>query len=133
MWIPVNRPGLSPRRPVVPRFVLLEHRWIGVHWDFLLERGEVLQSWAIDAPIVTGQDQPARRLPDHRLAYLDYEGPISAGRGEVTRVARGTYEVREWSEDRLKLTILSPQLSGSAMLSREGGGAWSFRFEGNVD
>ncbi|AMV38506.1 hypothetical protein VT85_13805 [Planctomyces sp. SH-PL62] len=27
-------------RDVSPaRFVLLEHRWDGVHWDFMLERG----------------------------------------------------------------------------------------------
>jgi hypothetical protein len=32
------------------------------------------------------------RLPDHRPHYLDYEGPISDGRGHVRQVARG--EVR---------------------------------------
>ena len=46
----------------MPRFVLLEHVWNGVHWDFMLEAGEVLRTWAIDAPIVAGQDLPARAL-----------------------------------------------------------------------
>ena len=40
------------------RFVLLEHNWNGVHWDFMLEVGEALRTWAIDAPIVSGRDLP---------------------------------------------------------------------------
>ena len=38
----------------MPRFVLLEHVWNGVHWDFMLEAGDVLRTWAIDQPIVAG-------------------------------------------------------------------------------
>ncbi len=66
----------------MPRFVLLEHVWNGVHWDFMLEHGEVLRTWAIDSPIVAGQDLPARALPDHRRIYLEYEGEISGNRGQ---------------------------------------------------
>src|SRR5262249_5609576 len=67
----------------MPRFVLLEHTWNGVHWDLMLERDGVLRTWAIDAPVVSGRDLPARSLGDHRLVYLDYEGEISGGRGRV--------------------------------------------------
>ncbi len=64
----------------MPRFVVLEHVWNGVHWDFMLECGEVLRTWAIDAPIVAGQRPvPARALADHRRIYLDYEGESRAG------------------------------------------------------
>jgi hypothetical protein len=49
----------------MPRFVVLEHRWNGVHWDFMLERGGVLRTWAVDAPIVAGEEVPARSLADH--------------------------------------------------------------------
>jgi hypothetical protein len=35
------------------------------------------------------------RLPDHRRVYLDYEGPISGGRGEVVRVEAGTFRSDE--------------------------------------
>jgi hypothetical protein len=31
----------------------------------------------------------ALRLADHRRMYLDYEGPVSGGRGSVVRMARG--------------------------------------------
>ncbi len=89
----------------MPAFVILEHRWNGVHWDFMLEVGEVLRTWAIDSPIVPGFDIPARSLPDHRRTYLDYEGEISSGRGTVQRVDRGTYEVLDWSLDRVRVRI----------------------------
>jgi hypothetical protein len=68
------------------RFVLLEHQWNGVHWDLMLEEGDVLRTWAIDVPVVSGVDLPARRLADHRLIYLDYEGPISGLRVYVRSV-----------------------------------------------
>ncbi|MFT5422297.1 MAG: hypothetical protein ACI89L_000054 [Phycisphaerales bacterium] len=32
----------------------------------------------------------AERIADHRAVYLDYEGPVSGGRGRVTRLASGT-------------------------------------------
>lgn len=35
----------------------------------------------------------AERLPDHRAMYLDYEGPVSGGRGTVIRVAEGKMKV----------------------------------------
>ena len=42
-------------------------------------------------------EMDAEVLPDHRLAYLDYEGPISGDRGSVTRWDRGTYDVEHQS------------------------------------
>lgn len=34
----------------------------------------------------------ARRLTDHRIGYLEEEGPLSGGRGEVLRIDAGTYQ-----------------------------------------
>ena len=39
----------------------------------------------------------ATRLPDHRQRYLEYEGPISGGRGSVARLGRG--DVIDFAED----------------------------------
>ncbi len=75
------------------RFVLLEHTWNGVHFDLMLEGGNELETWAIDEPIRSGIWLPARRLPPHRLAYLEYEGAVSHGRGSVRRLDQGTYEL----------------------------------------
>src|SRR4051794_23591291 len=61
-------PFVNPRRPsrggrtggdAMPRFVLLEHRRDGVHWDFMIEAGPALRTWAIDAPIAPEVPLPA--------------------------------------------------------------------------
>jgi hypothetical protein len=72
------------------RFVLLEHRWQGVHYDLMLEVDGVLKTWKLAEPLQPGP-QPAEASFDHRLFYLDYEGPIGGNRGEVRRVDSGTY------------------------------------------
>ena len=73
----------------MPRFVVLEHRWGGVHWDLMLEDGPALRTWSLDAP--PGLDAPilARERPPHRPLYLDHEGPVGGDRGHVRRVAAG--------------------------------------------
>jgi hypothetical protein len=124
----------------MPRFAVLEHRWNGVHWDFLLEDPEkaILRTWAIDAPIVSGILLPARALGDHRLVYLDYEGEVSGGRGVVRRVDRGTYVIATWTPSLVRVRIEGAQLVGELELreavSASGAGdfGWTFRL-GNFD
>ncbi len=85
---------------MVTRFVLLKHDVPDdfgrpSHWDLLLERGESCWTWAMERlpGQLSGKDSPlsveARRLPDHRLHYLDYEGRVGNGRGTVRRVLSG--------------------------------------------
>jgi hypothetical protein len=119
------------------RFVVLEHQWNGVHWDFMLESGDALRTWAIDQPIVAGQDLPARALPDHRLIFLDYEGEISGNRGQVRRVDTGAYRTLEWSSGHVRVELAGSQLVGEVELLESGpeSGAtvlWIFRM-GNFD
>jgi hypothetical protein len=116
----------------MPRFVLLEHRWQGIHWDLMLERDTSLRTWAIDAPIGVGIDLPARSLPDHRRLYLDYEGEVSGGRGTVRRLDQGTYTSLEWEPERIRVVLDGTQLVGEAELCQVGGTsdddrAWIFR------
>ncbi|MBX6312098.1 MAG: hypothetical protein IRY99_04145 [Isosphaeraceae bacterium] len=121
------------------RFVILEHRWEGVHWDFMLEAGEALRTWALEAPIAFGVAIPARALADHRLAYLEYEGEISRGRGTVRRLDRGTYTAEVWTEDLIRVVLQGDQVRGMAELRRSDIGPsisplrWIFRLEGKVD
>jgi hypothetical protein len=120
------------------RFVLLEHRWDGVHWDLMLEDGPVLRTWAIDAPVVAGVELPARALADHRPLYLEYEGEVSGGRGVVRRLDRGPYEPLIWTPERVRVILRGSQLVGTAELRTVGSDssptpfAWSFRL-GNFD
>ena len=74
------------------RFAVLEHRWDGVHWDFLLEHGEALRTWAIDAPIVAGRDLPARALPTIGGSTWTTRGRSRAAGGRSAACDGGEYE-----------------------------------------
>jgi hypothetical protein len=104
------------------RFVVLEHTRNGVHWDFMIEEGGVLRTWALEAPPEAGRDIPARQLVDHRLEYLTYEGPISGDRGTVRRVAEGTYRTLASEDGRLILRLAGDQLVGTLDLYSSGSG-----------
>ena len=108
----------------MPRFVVLEHRHQGVHWDFMLEAGPVLRTWALSA----APDQPGpitgTVLPDHRPMYLDYEGPISRGRGHVVCWDRGTFRWVRDERDCVEVVLSGERLSGAFRLRCEGD-AWS--------
>ena len=75
----------------MPRFVVLEHDWPTRHWDLLFEAGPVLKAWRLLAEPGVGRAVPAEPNFDHRLIYLDYEGPVSGGRGAVARWDAGTF------------------------------------------
>ena len=120
----------------MPRFVVLEHRIVGTHWDLMLQDARDLRTWALDAPPALDVDIPARELAAHRLIYLDYEGPISADRGEVRRVAAGTFVARCWNPGKVAARLSGPQLRGEMTVARAETGVpgrdWVFRL-GNVD
>lgn len=87
------------------RMVLLEHvlRSGERHFDWLLERpgepeGPLLAFRVferVDAPRgegVEGGVYRAERMKDHRRVYLEFEGELTGGRGDVRRVAAGDVE-----------------------------------------
>jgi hypothetical protein len=112
----------------MPRFVILEHDHPTLHWDLMLEAGGVLKTWRLAAP-PTGAAVAAAELGDHRAMYLDYEGPVSGGRGMVKRWDAGTYtELRESAPDRRCLRFDGERLQGSATLTRIDATHWRFEF-----
>jgi hypothetical protein len=117
----------QPPAGAPPRFVVLEHRWDGVHWDLMLEDDGRLRTWALAAFPAPGLDIAANPLPDHRIRYLEYEGPISGGRGVVRRADRGTYEAIAWGEDLVRVRLRGAQVIGEAELVRLGDLGWRLR------
>jgi hypothetical protein len=101
------------------RYVILKHEDIPhPHFDLMFETvpGSDLTTWRsdrwpIDAP------NPLVKLADHRPAYLEYEGPISGGRGSVRRVATGNYRLHECSAKLWRLSLDHP--AGLVKLSLE--------------
>jgi hypothetical protein len=102
----------------MPRFVVLEHDWPTRHWDFLLEAGDVLRAWRILGEPRPGATLPAEANFDHRKFYLEYEGPVSGGRGRVMRWDAGTFE---WIEtgDRIEVRLNGTKLRGGAVIAGE--------------
>ena len=127
------------------RFVLLRHEFSpshpkGSHWDFMLEAGEHLATWtlaelpaawisSLDTSVAETSDAGVRavRIHDHRLAYLDYEGPVSNDRGVVSRCDRGDFDVEAWSDDMCRVALRGNKLRGVAELHRVRGEAWELR------
>jgi len=118
----------------MPRYVILQHEMSTperepVHWDFMLERNGILQTWALAEQPTLQREIPADQLPDHRLAYLDYEGPISGDRGSVTRWDAGEYQLGSESADELQIRLTGQKLSGEVLLRRaEEPQRWRFTF-----
>ncbi|MCO6436687.1 MAG: hypothetical protein J5J06_06320 [Phycisphaerae bacterium] len=105
------------------RFVILHHRRAqGEHWDFMLEAGDVLMTWQLSRE-PTGPEAlpiPARRIADHRKAYLDYEGPVSGNRGTVTRVESGTFELLSQIPDRIEFRLAGEKFVGRFAIGSDG-------------
>src|SRR4051812_30569755 len=129
----------------MPQFVLLYHDCPPnyerrSHWDFMLESGDVLRTWALErlprdwqtARSRTSAVHPncpclavdssvaAVQLRDHRRDYLELEVPLSGNRGTVVRVAAGTYhsEHEAPGDGNWRLVLTSDDLVSRVQLSR---------------
>ncbi|MCB9875519.1 MAG: hypothetical protein H6821_15210 [Planctomycetaceae bacterium] len=106
------------------RFVVLRHEPgesgpRELHWDLMLEFGDRLRTWALSREPLAGVPIAAEESPAHRSAYLDYEGPVSRGRGTVSRFDRGTFELEAESADEITATLAGRRLKGYLRLHRD--------------
>ena len=106
------------------RYVILKHEMPpdakrATHWDLMLEAGDVLRTWALPSEPTATLECRAEQLADHRTDYLEYEGPVSGGRGAVARWDAGTYRVEQESEGLLQIVLDGRRLRGTLTVERE--------------
>jgi DNA ligase D-like protein (predicted ligase)/DNA ligase D-like protein (predicted 3'-phosphoesterase) len=102
-------------------FVVQEHHARRLHFDFRLERGGVLKSWAVPKGIPeTPEDKRlAVEVEDHPLEYAKFAGEIPKGEygaGQVIIWDKGTYETKVWDEKMVEVILNGQKLKGRYVL-----------------
>jgi hypothetical protein len=111
------------------RYVILTHDHPVLHWDLMLETPGGLRTWRLAAPPAAGATCHADALALHRIAYLDYEGPVSRGRGSVSRWDAGTFEWKGDREGEVVVELHGGKYRGRLVLARSNDGSWLCRGE----
>ncbi len=136
----VHTPEPNPIRAVVLRHDQPGDAW---HHDLLLERPPRSSQAAADPDdrrliafrVAPPPHEPATtraeatRLPDHRALYLDYEGPLTRGRGAVRRLATGRVRSLHEAPSSIAAAIDFPQGSVALQGERVEEDRWNLRFD----
>lgn len=113
------------KKETQPLFVIQKHRASHLHYDFRLEMGGVLKSWAVPKgpPFERAEKRLAMWVEDHPLDYARFEGIIAPGNygaGTVMVWDIGTYEVMDGSfgQGKLHMMLHGKKLKGEWILVR---------------
>jgi len=109
-------------------FTVQEHHATHLHFDFRLEMGGVLKSWAVPkGPSMNPKDKRLAIMgDDHSLEYGSFEGIIPEGQygsGAVLIWDSGDYELLNGSvaEGRLEIVLKGKKLKGGFALAKMSG------------
>lgn len=121
----------------VPTVLLLHQTPTGRHHDWLIgtpkylcDSGSRLWTARVAPPSRCWRAQGLIDLEvasPHRRAYLDYQGPISAGRGHVRRIDRGSVVIRLWRSDRVVWDVFMQHFTGRIVATRLNEQTWRAR------
>ncbi len=110
-------------------FVVQKHAASRLHYDFRLELGGVLKSWALPKgfPFKKGEKHLAVQVEDHPRSYGDFEGTIPEGQyggGTVMLWDRGAYTplsrspLKDLAGGKLRVHLRGEKLAGEWVLVR---------------
>ena len=113
------QPQKSAAKPL--NFVVQYHQSRTPHYDFRLEQGGVLLSWAVPkgVPTTVGEKRLAIHVEDHPLEYRHFEGEIPAGNygaGTVTIWDKGLWTPLETRDEAIKFKLDGEKLHGKYAL-----------------
>jgi len=113
------------------RFVVHKHRARSLHYDFRLEMGGVLRSWAVPKgpPLDIGVRRLAIQVEDHPIDYIDFAGDIPQGEygaGNVEIWDKGELNLEKESADILEFSLRGKRLLGSYALIHTDNRNWLF-------
>jgi bifunctional non-homologous end joining protein LigD len=118
------------RRKKQRKFVIQRHEreTEPVHWDLMLESGNVLETYRISEPPEEWETVPvkAEKIFDHPLKFLTYEGSVNKGKGRVKIADGGTYRVLTKRGKQRRLEFTGSILKGGFVLSYVGRDEWEF-------
>jgi bifunctional non-homologous end joining protein LigD len=111
------------------RFVIQKHDATRLHYDFRLELGGTLKSWAVPKglPYAKGDKRLAVHVEDHPVSYIAFEGTIPKGQyggGTVMVWDEGTFEtddphpLKTLEQGKLHVTLHGKKLKGAWYLVR---------------
>ena len=107
------------------RFVVQKHQARNLHYDFRLEIGGVLKSWAVPkgVPEKAGVKRLAVQVEDHPVDYINFSGVIPEGEygaGTVEIWDKGRWEIVEGGlgTGSLKFNLAGKKLKGQYVLAR---------------
>jgi DNA ligase D-like protein (predicted 3'-phosphoesterase) len=118
---------MSRRR--LPRFVVQLHDATTLHFDFRLEIGGVLRSWAVPKgpSLDPGERRLAVEVADHELGHADFEGVVAGaarGSGAVIIWDEGTFDLVRERPGHMVVELSGRKLTGGFALTRTGPDQW---------
>jgi bifunctional non-homologous end joining protein LigD len=111
------------------KFVIQKHTRAGkIHWDFMLEAGDVLETYRLNLPPekLIQEKCSAVRIFNHPLKFLTYEGSVNKGKGRVKIGDSGTYQLLGETQNRKELQICGKILKGKFTLTHIKDKEWEF-------
>lgn len=103
----------------------------GVHWDLMLEAGNILETYRLPVPPEKISHQPveAIKIFGHPIKFLIYEGSVNKGKGTVEIADSGTYQILSKTDTRIELQFAGKILNGKFTLALINDDRWQFTLE----